>query len=476
MNKYAKLLNNSLIFALGNLGSKVIVILLVPLYTFYLTTQDYGLVDLVASSQALLMPFITITAEQALLRYIIGEKDKDIINSVFSTALFISIVMLVFFLFFCVLFYYFHVWSGKIIVYFYLLVFMAALQILFSTYLRAIGKSKNFALSGVIQVLSILFFNLIFLVYMKLGVDGYLISLICSYFVSNLYCFAYSRCLSIRFSEITRVSAKKIIAFSLPLIPNYSMWWVVNNSTRYVVLSYLGLSANGLFAVASKIPTCINVFVTVFQQAWQISAFEEFDSHDRSKYYSTVFRAYYQFLFIIASFLLVLNKIIFENFVSHEFMMAWKMVPLLILGVLYQTFSSFLGTIYTANYMTKDVFLTSFVGAGISIGANFIFIPMYGEVYAGLGASLGFFIMWLLRLIGTRKIVYTKIYYLEFILLNGMFLVQTFLLFLLNDISGEGQFFVQFLCFLMTMFLSKNFLSVLFLFFKNKILSKYINV
>ncbi|HBT5816285.1 TPA: oligosaccharide flippase family protein, partial [Klebsiella pneumoniae] len=153
MNKYAKLLNNSLIFALGNLGSKVIVILLVPLYTFYLTTQDYGLVDLVASSQALLMPFITITAEQALLRYIIGEKDKDIINSVFSTALFISIVMLVFFLFFCVLFYYFHVWSGKIIVYFYLLVFMAALQILFSTYLRAIGKSKNFALSGVIQVL-----------------------------------------------------------------------------------------------------------------------------------------------------------------------------------------------------------------------------------------------------------------------------------------------------------------------------------
>ncbi|RIV03569.1 hypothetical protein D1624_28095, partial [Klebsiella pneumoniae] len=70
----------------------------------------------------------------------------------------------------------------------------------------------------------------------------------------------------------------------------------------------------------------------------------------------------------------------------------------------------------------------------------------------------------------------TKIYYLEFILLNGMFLVQTFLLFLLNDISGEGQFFVQFLCFLMTMFLSKNFLSVLFLFFKNKILSKYINV
>ncbi|WP_181874646.1 oligosaccharide flippase family protein [Klebsiella pneumoniae] len=100
MNKYAKLLNNSLIFALGNLGSKVIVILLVPLYTFYLTTQDYGLVDLVASSQALLMPFITITAEQALLRYIIGEKDKDIINSVFSTALFISIVMLVFSCFF----------------------------------------------------------------------------------------------------------------------------------------------------------------------------------------------------------------------------------------------------------------------------------------------------------------------------------------------------------------------------------------
>lgn len=52
LNRYSKLLNNSIIFALGNLGSKLVVILLVPLYTFYLTAQDYGVVDLISSTQA----------------------------------------------------------------------------------------------------------------------------------------------------------------------------------------------------------------------------------------------------------------------------------------------------------------------------------------------------------------------------------------------------------------------------------------
>ncbi|HBR3242540.1 TPA: oligosaccharide flippase family protein, partial [Klebsiella pneumoniae] len=77
MNKYTKLLNNSIIFAFGSLSSKLIVILLVPLYTYYLSSQDYGVVDLITSTQALLMPFITLTVEQAILRYIIGSKDKN---------------------------------------------------------------------------------------------------------------------------------------------------------------------------------------------------------------------------------------------------------------------------------------------------------------------------------------------------------------------------------------------------------------
>ncbi|MCS7489998.1 oligosaccharide flippase family protein [Raoultella planticola] len=473
MNKYTKLLNNSIIFAFGSLSSKLIVILLVPLYTYYLSSQDYGVVDLITSTQALLMPFITLTVEQAILRYIIGSKDKNEINSIFSSAFFICVISVFVFLIVCIILFYFRVWDPKLIFYFYLLICISSFQVIFSTYLRAVDKNKIFAVNGIIQVLTLLVFNVLFLVAMDLGIDGYLISLILSYVVSTIFCLCNSRDVGISYKLVSSKTLRKIISFSFPLIPNYSMWWLVNNSTRYVVLSFVGLSANGLFAVASKIPMCINVFVTVFQQAWQISAFEEFESQDRSKYYSSVFRHYYLFLFLLASFLLVINKWIFTYLVSDEYFLAWEMVPFLVFGVLYQTFSSFLGTIYTANYKTKSVFMTSAIGAGISIGSNFIFIPLYGAAYAGLGAALGFFIMWVFRLRDTRKIVYTELNYLEFFLLNVVYLIQIALLFIFRESSLFMVTAVQSFTFCIVIFISRSFIYTTLTFAKKKFLKKH---
>ncbi|EPG4873575.1 lipopolysaccharide biosynthesis protein, partial [Pluralibacter gergoviae] len=362
MDKYSRLINNSLIFALGSLSSKLIVILLVPLYTFYLSSQDFGTVDLIISTQALCMPFITLTIEQALLRYIINSKDKNEINSIFSSAFFICVTTNILSLIICFSLYFLDIFELKLIFFFWLLVFATSFQVIFSTYLRASDKNKMFALNGIFQVLSLLLLNLFFLVFMKMGIDGYMISLILSYFLSLFFCYFYSRELVITYRVVSFAIVKKIILFSAPLIPNFSMWWIVNNSTRYVILSFIGLSANGIFAVASKIPMCINLIVTVFQQAWQISAFEEFKRKDQSEYYSSVFRHYYLFLFLIASLLLMLDKLIFSFLVSEDYFRAWKMVPFLILAVLYQTFSSFLGTIYTANFKTKKVFSTSAIG------------------------------------------------------------------------------------------------------------------
>ncbi|XXD09013.1 lipopolysaccharide biosynthesis protein [Klebsiella sp. R445] len=472
MNRYSKLLNNSAIFALGSLGSKIIIILLVPLYTYYLSSQDYGVVDLISSTQALMMPFVTLTVEQALLRFLIGTENKDQINSIFSSSIFVCSITLLFLLLTCGVVILSDLWNPRLVIYFYFLVMASVFQVLFSTYLRAIGETKKFALSGVIQVLALLVLNALFLVYFKMGVDGYLLSLIGAYVVSALYCAYCSRGVIVSFSLINKQVIHKIIQFSLPLIPNYSMWWLVNNSTRYIVLSFIGLSANGLFAVASKIPMCINVFVTVFQQAWQISAFEEFESKDRSRYYSSVFRSYYQFLFLLASLLLVANKWIFTYLVSSEYFLAWEMVPFLVYGVLYQTFSSFLGTIYTANYKTKSVFYTSVIGAVISIGANFIFIPLYGAVCAGVGASLGFFVMWYLRLRDTRKIIYTELKCVEFSFLNVIYFVQVAFLYVFQELSLSIQFIIQLMLFIFVCYLSRAFLISVFGFAKQKLLKK----
>ena len=67
MNKYKKLLSNSLVFTIGNLGSKLLVFLLVPLYTYAMTPQEYGMADLYQTTANLLLPLITMNVFDATL-------------------------------------------------------------------------------------------------------------------------------------------------------------------------------------------------------------------------------------------------------------------------------------------------------------------------------------------------------------------------------------------------------------------------
>ena len=58
-HKYKNLLSNVSLFTISNLGSKVLTVLLVPLYTSVLSTEEYGIVDLIISTISLLLPILT---------------------------------------------------------------------------------------------------------------------------------------------------------------------------------------------------------------------------------------------------------------------------------------------------------------------------------------------------------------------------------------------------------------------------------
>lgn len=65
-----------------------------------------------------------------------------------------------------------------------------------------------------------------------------------------------------------------MLAYSVPLIPNGIMWWVVNASDRYIIGYFLGYEATGIYSVAAKFPTLLTMLYGIFFQAWQLSAME----------------------------------------------------------------------------------------------------------------------------------------------------------------------------------------------------------
>ena len=65
MGKYKTLLTNIGLFTLNTVSTKLITFLLVPLYTFFLTTQDYGITDMSLTVVSLVAPIVTLSIGDA---------------------------------------------------------------------------------------------------------------------------------------------------------------------------------------------------------------------------------------------------------------------------------------------------------------------------------------------------------------------------------------------------------------------------
>ncbi|MFB5430450.1 lipopolysaccharide biosynthesis protein [Enterococcus casseliflavus] len=434
MNKYKKLFQNSLVFAIGNLGSKIVSIIMVPLYTHYLSTEQYGQVDLIITAISLLLPIISLAIGQAVIRFAVSHSNKESERQIFSNAVCINILALLLLLLIYPALNYFKVFDNYLELFLILLISQMFGETL-SQFTRGIGKVKQYAFNGILTTFIVACLNIFLLVTLDMGIVGYLLSMIFSSVVSNIYLFLVVKGFTLfSIKKIDKKLTRNMLVYSVPLIPNSIMWWVINGSTRYFILIFAGMSANGLFAVANKLPSILSIVTNIFSQAWQLSAFEEQDSADKSSFYTLVFKNYYIVLFLFASLIMVINKPLITYTVGSDFVDSWKIVPFLLLASIYQSFSGFLGTSYTASLQTKGVFITSIYGSIVSVIANVLLIPLFGVYGAGVGSCIAFVTMYLFRLRDTKNIIGLNVDTKLFLFLNILFLLQLVIMHMFSGI------------------------------------------
>lgn len=403
MNSYKKLVSNSMIFAVGTFGSKLVSLLLVPLYTYYLSTGEYGTVDLMVATINMLLPIVSLSVFEAVLRFTLDDEvdqQKVLSNSVLIV--FGGFVILL--LFYPVLSYFGML--GNMLNFLYIILLLQMIERILSQHLRGSGKVKEFALNGIILATGTGLFNILFLVGLGFGIEGYFYAMIVAHIISLIYLFYTTNALSyISFKDVDKETLKNIIGYSAPLVPNSIMWWLINASSRYFITFFVSLSANGLYAVASKIPSLLNVLYQVFNQAWQLSAIEEYDNDNRPDFYSKVFNYLSAFMFIGGSVIIILVKPMFTILFAPEYFNGWAVTPFLVLGTIFSSFSSFLGTNYIAAKQTRGIFNTSIYGGVISVVFNLILIPTLGVIGASISSVVSFVAMFVLRYWDTREYV-----------------------------------------------------------------------
>ncbi|TDQ37652.1 lipopolysaccharide biosynthesis protein [Aureibacillus halotolerans] len=427
VNKIQKLMKNSLVFSVGNLGTKLILFFLIPVYTYHLTPSEFGTADLITVTSNLVLPLVTLSVFNGVFRFVMDkqyDKEAVLINSiVIMIAGSILLVMLYPLLNRVLPF-------GEFTDYFYIIVILQALNTIFMQYIRGCHFVKLYALSGMISSFILFLSNIIFLVVLDLGIDGYLLAYVITLLFGCVFnFFAGNIHRHINFHKIKHKLMKDLLIYSVPLMPNALMWWVMNFSDRYIIAMILGASANGLYAVASKIPSLLNTVHAIFFQAWQMSAIEEFDSEEKDDFFSKIFDYLSTVLMLCTSFIIVHLHFIISILVSSEYIESWKYTPFLLLASLFSAFSAFLGTNYIASKQTNGVFKSSFIGALVNIIITLLLVPIFGVNGAAFATMISFLFIFLLRVIDTKKYVTIHFHVKKLFLMFFVLLLQIAILF-----------------------------------------------
>ena len=158
MSKYTKLLSNTAILGAGTFISKVLVFLLMPLYTALLSTEQFGTADILTQTANLLIPLAALGIADGLFRFALdaeGEQRKE----VFTTALSVVVVGILPLTAIIQLLRLADIYDGYIwLILFYICA--ANLHLLCANYLRACDKTKAFALQGIANTVLTILLNI----------------------------------------------------------------------------------------------------------------------------------------------------------------------------------------------------------------------------------------------------------------------------------------------------------------------------
>lgn len=401
---YKELKQNTVIIAIANIGSKAIAFIMAPIYSYYLTTSQYGTSDLLLTTSNLLIPIFCLDVYEATFRYS-NDKDYDE-NKIISSSFFICFPGIIVSI--LVIFVAFFLFKEKVSYIFYTMayVILGACIRIESQFARGQKNMRVFGATGIINALALFATNMLFLVILKKGLKGWLFSYLTAQLITSVYlCFKCKIYKKIRLSYVDRSYIKLFLRFCFPLIPTASMWWVMNASDRYMITFFLGISSTGIYSVANKMPAILSVFENVFYQSWQTTAISTIEDEDRDRLYSDVFNRYFHFLTIGVIGLLLIGKPMIIILFAKDYNSAWIPLAPLIVGVLIHALAGNLGSLYSVFKSTNGALVSALVGAVSNIVLNMLIIPVLGIVGAAVTTLVGYIITLVFRWFDVRKFV-----------------------------------------------------------------------
>lgn len=404
MSRESALVKNTLILSVGKFLPKLFALITLPVMTAELSKAEYGTFDLIETLVTLLLPAVTLQIQSAAFRFLIDcrndkEKSSEIISSIMIYTTCVSAVTVL--LFILVMVNIDFATRVLIGIYFFADIQMCTIGMI----VRGLSYNKYFSMAAVQLSFVNMVVTLVTLKFFKWGINGVILALLLGNLVGVIYMVHRSKLFSyISADKFSKKQIKQMLAYSWPMVPNNMSSWVLNLSDRLIIISFINLEANGVFAVANKIPKLFMVVQQVIVMAWQENASIYANDKDVEKYYSKMFDRIYCLAVGAMGMLIAFSPILFKILVRGDYDEAFSQMPILFLGLLFCCLSAFQGGIYVAYKKTKSVGITTMISAGVNVVVDLALINFIGITAGSVSTLVAYMFLFIYRMFNVCKI------------------------------------------------------------------------
>ncbi len=414
MNRYQKLLGNTMIFAIGTFSSKLLVFVMNHFYTAALTKPEYAVANIIILVSNIIIPVASLGIANAVIRY--GVDPTNDRSEVFSISILTVLGGVLLLLPFYPL-------IGPVLQHFlprseilpsyvmliYLYVLVSSLQAACSQFVRALGHVRLYALDGVFRTVMTVVFNILFLSVLKIGIPGFVLSVVCSDGLTVIaLCFIEKLPRYFRPSAYRPALAKSMYRYAAPLIMTTICVWIFSSSDQFFISWLTGEETAAVFMASYKIPTILTVVSGIFIEAWQLSTFTNNTYEEQVEFFSKVGNAYQAIIFMMASGIVMFSRIGMAIIAIPSYFEGWRYIPLLIFATSFCCLSNFANSVYALYKKTIFSFTSAIGGAIANLILNYVLIKRFGGNGAAFSTLLCYIGMFLARAIHSRRYLEIK--------------------------------------------------------------------
>lgn len=388
-----KAAKHSAIYAVGTVLRRITGLVMLPIYTRYLTPADYGAIELIIMAVELASILVGLRISQAMFRYYILAEDEQEKHSIVSTVMLTIIATSM---------------AGALILnfsaehltqlifgdtkyvlelqLFALTIISNAISAVGLSYLRARQMPVLFVSIGLATLIIQVALNILFVVMMEMHVIGVAYSaLISSSIVAfGLVLYVFKN-VGIHYSTEL---ARKIVKFVTPLIVASLGAFYVAYADKYLLRVFGSLTEVGLYTLALRVSSVLGTAFEAFNMSWGADRFEIVKRDNAKQIYEQVFRFMSAVIIIAGAGLALFANDFFRVMTNPEFYSAGYIVPILVLAVIARIYTYFcnFGALYGDK--TRIMAEASWIKVVVASVGYVLLIPVMGVFGAAIILTL----------------------------------------------------------------------------------------